>query len=173
MPKHGDRRNKKTPTCLHIYILTNTHGIMKSKVWPTASLHELRHHHLSRCTENEGGSQSPILMPPKAKRAQILGGPKYLQIMSPCPACLAIPASTKTQSLLAASAHSSALTPSNRKCHSNPAILINGFSVLHRGFSEAQIQEASPETTGRQASNPGPMLFLFSLGYKSSNGVSL
>lgn len=37
-------------------------------------------------------------------------------------------------------------------------------SAGHRGFSAAQIQEASPETAGRQASSPGPMLFYFHWG---------
>lgn len=89
-----------------VYIFT--HRITKSKVWPTACLHEQRHHHLSPCIRNEGGSQSPILVPPQKPRE-----PKFWGVLNTCKSWLSVqPAllfqqapSSKTQSLLAA--HSS------------------------------------------------------------------
>lgn len=68
---------------------------MKAKVWPSAHLQEQRHHHSPARAEKEGSSQSPILMPAKATRAQNLGAKQVKAHLATLPSYFSEPQAAK------------------------------------------------------------------------------
>lgn len=115
---------------------------------------------------DEGGSNSPILTSPKARRVHIVGHPKHLQINAHLASllCYYSKCQAASQSLIAAIAHSSTQTPPNRKCHSNPITLTNRFIFCTVQGTAAFLHHKSKRLPrrcqDRQDSDPGPMPFI-------------